>query len=70
MWSGRWPDTELNSDQPQSMRHPYGSGRAREAGNTGNGTGFAGVRGHARSHMDGLKYRVVSFGWFYFPAKG
>ncbi|ORL64623.1 hypothetical protein B7H19_24095 [Pseudomonas putida] len=32
------------------MRHPCGSGRAREAGNTGNGTGFAGVRGHARSH--------------------
>jgi len=26
--------------------------------------------GHARSHMDGLKYRVVSFDWFYFPAKG
>ncbi|GLO08809.1 hypothetical protein PPUJ20005_27780 [Pseudomonas putida] len=47
-----------------------GSGHAREDGNSAHGTGVAGVREHARSHMDGLKYRVVSFGWFYFPAKG
>ena len=28
------------------------SGRAREIGDTVDGTGFAGVRGHARSHKD------------------
>ncbi|MCE7764401.1 hypothetical protein GQL56_17270 [Pseudomonas putida] len=47
-----------------------GSGHAREEGNSVHGTGVAGVRGHARSHRDRLKYRVVSFDWFYFPAKG
>jgi len=26
--------------------------------------------GHARSHIDRVKHRVVSFDWFYFPAKG
>ncbi|PJI71232.1 hypothetical protein CSW00_24845 [Pseudomonas asiatica] len=40
----------------RSQRSTCGSGRAREAGNAVDGTGFAGVRGHARSH----KYRVIS----------
>ncbi|GLO50060.1 hypothetical protein PPUN110474_14600 [Pseudomonas putida] len=38
------------------QRSTCGSGRAREAGDAVDGTGFAGVRGHARSH----RYRVIS----------
>ncbi|RCL25107.1 hypothetical protein C6A77_14890 [Pseudomonas sp. AFG_SD02_1510_Pfu_092] len=34
----------------QNQRATCGSGHAREAGAAGDGTGFAGVRGHARSH--------------------
>gem|GEM_PF-4025045 len=34
----------------QGMRHTCGSGRAREESNAVHGTGYAGVRGHARSH--------------------
>ena len=38
---------ELNA---QAVRVPCGSGRAREESNAVHGTGYAGVRGHARSH--------------------
>ncbi|AGA73813.1 hypothetical protein CXG50_23540 [Pseudomonas plecoglossicida] len=38
------------------QRSTCGSGRAREADDAVDGTGFAGVRGLARSH----KYRVIS----------
>ena len=40
----------------QSQRSTCGSGPAREADDAVDGTGFAGVRGLARSH----KYRVIS----------
>ncbi len=33
---------------------PCGSGLAREAGNAMDGTGFAGVRGQARSHKENV----------------
>jgi len=36
----------------RSITLPCGSGRAREEGNAMDGTGFAGVRGHARSHRN------------------
>jgi len=42
----------------QDWRETCGSGRAREASYAMDGTGFAGVRGHARSHKgraQGLK---------------
>ncbi len=40
-----------------------GSGRARETGDAVNGTGFAGVRGRARSHRDPAK--SISYLQFY-----
>ncbi|PJI72449.1 hypothetical protein CSW00_18860 [Pseudomonas asiatica] len=40
----------------RSPRSTCGSGRAREAGAAVDGTGCAGVRGHARSH----RYRGIS----------
>jgi len=36
----------------KTVRDFCGSGRARETGDAVDGTGFAGVRGHARSHKD------------------
>jgi len=44
------------SASTRSPRRPCGSGRARETDDAVDGTGFAGVRGHARSH----RYRVIS----------
>ncbi|MDZ5108919.1 hypothetical protein [Pseudomonas putida] len=39
----------------KSARDFCGSGRARETGDAVDGTGFAGVRGHARSHSDRMR---------------
>ncbi len=39
----------------KSARDFCGSGRARETGDAVDGTGFAGVRGHARSHSDRIR---------------
>ena len=39
-------------------RHICGSGHAREAGDAVDGTGFAGVRGHARSHRNYATFKI------------
>ena len=41
---------------------PCGSGHAREAGAAVDGTGYAGVRGHARSHTDRAGFKVFDSG--------
>ena len=45
----------------QSLRNPCGSGHARETGDAVDGTGFAGVRGRARSHRDRAGLRLMQF---------
>jgi len=47
--------TESGSDQ--DSRSICGSGHAREAGNAVDGTGFARVRGSARSHSDRASFK-------------
>jgi len=44
----------------QDLRSPCGSGRAREADNAVDGTGFARVRGQARSHRDRVSFQHLS----------
>jgi len=43
----------------ERQRDRCGSGRAREAGCAENGTGFARVRGHARSHSDRANFQTL-----------
>ncbi|MNE53448.1 hypothetical protein D3C80_1481800 [compost metagenome] len=40
-----------------------GSGHAREAGDAVVGTGYAGVRGRARSHRNGAFFRLMGSLW-------
>ncbi|MNC27406.1 hypothetical protein D3C75_755770 [compost metagenome] len=42
------------------QRSTCGSGRAREAGDAVDGTGFAGVRGHARSHKACASFQILN----------